>query len=78
MLIPWPFAVLQDAVLLQDMCGDAWIQRSCLTNWRPLGEGAFATVQQCMLKPDAGAPVRVLESVPPLRPSVLLPDIESR
>ena len=47
-------------MLLQDMCGDAWIQKSNLTNWRPLGEGAFATVQQCMLKQDAGALVCLL------------------
>lgn len=57
-------------MLLQDMCGDAWIHKSSLTNWRPLGEGAFATVQQCMLKQDAGALVCLpLLSVPPAAPA---------
>lgn len=42
----------QDATILQDMCGDAWIPRSSLTQWHTLGEGAFATVQQCMLKQE--------------------------
>lgn len=48
---------LQDSLLLQDMCGDAWIQKSSLTSWRGLGEGAFATVQHCTLKQENGQAV---------------------
>lgn len=46
--------LLQDAAILQDMCGEAWIPRGSLHNWRPLGSGAFAVVQQCVLKFDNG------------------------
>ncbi len=55
---------LQDSVLLQDMCGDAWIQKSSLTSWRGLGEGAFATVQHCTLKQENGQAVRPLTCWP--------------
>lgn len=48
---------LQDSILLQDMCGDAWIQKSSLTSWLGLGEGAFATVQHCTLKQENGQAV---------------------
>ena len=64
-LLTWVVcALLQDAAILQDMCGDAWMQKSSLTQWRSLGEGAFATVQQCMLKQEAGALVQPLCSSP--------------
>lgn len=42
------------------MCGDAWIPKSSLTSWRPLGEGAFATVQHCLLKQENGPAVCLL------------------
>lgn len=45
---------VQDASILQDMCGEAWIPRSSLHHWRALGSGAFAVVQQCVLKLDNG------------------------
>ena len=45
-----PLRAVQDAALLQDMCGETWIPRSSLHHWRPLGSGAFAVVQQCELK----------------------------
>ena len=48
---------MQDAALLQDMCGETWIPRSSLHNWRPLGSGAFAVVQQCVLRLDSGLKV---------------------
>ncbi|KAA6421992.1 MAG: dual specificity kinase splA-like [Trebouxia sp. A1-2] len=59
----------QDSLLLQDMCGDAWIQKSSLTSWRGLGEGAFATVQHCTLKQENGQAVQV--AVKKLKPHVL-------
>lgn len=51
---------MQDATLLQDMCGETWIPRNSLYNWRPLGSGAFAVVQLCMLKPEQGPAVSCL------------------
>ncbi|DBB17055.1 TPA: hypothetical protein ACH3X3_014146 [Trebouxia sp. C0006] len=66
----------QDSVLLQDMCGDAWIQKSSLTSWRGLGEGAFATVQHCTLKQENGQAVQV--AVKKLKPHVLSNAVDLR